>query len=399
VTRILIVDHHAIHSAGRELYRAVASTALFEVKVLAPKVWQEYGVVNRFEAEKGELKVLSSPLLFGGKTHRNLYTRLGHELRTFHPDILLLNSEPEGFLALQGVLLCRFYAPNAALLFTTWRNLPYGTPGEPFPVKWPWLSSLIERVVLPRSAKGIAHSPSAPEIFAMRGFNRIVYIPPSIDLNRFDTRVRSDEARSTAYHSAPLRVGFVGRLVREKGIDILLKALHNFGSPVQLTIVGEGPEKPALLDLSESLGLADVCTFLPPVPQSAIPQVMSQLDVLVLPSRKRPGWKEQFGRVLIEAMASGAIVVGSDSGAIPHVIGEAGLIFPEGDSDELRTLLRKLASDRLFRKALSEAGIRRATDEYSLPVAVMRYSTLLRELKFKEEIRKIDKTPMQQTQA
>lgn len=429
MSKILIVDHHAIHSVGRELYRELASTGAHEIKVLTPRGWGEHGLTTLFEAERGGLEIVPSRLVFGGKTHRNIYRRLGRELRSFHPDILLVNCEPEGFLALQAVILCRYHHLKTAVVFTTWRNMPYGSPGEPFPVKWSRLSKLIERYVLPRAAHGIAHSPSAPEIFALNGFSRISYIPPWVDLNRFKATFLDREPRGptqpldqpqlplpggqihttgagqlqeTDRSSPPperLRVGFVGRLVPEKGVDILLRALSGLEYPVEALIVGDGPEKAALRSLAQSLGLADTCKFIPRVPQSAIPHVMSQFDVLVLPSRGRPGWKEQFGRVLIEAMATGAVVVGSDSGDIPAVVGDAGEVFHEGNSDELRKVLRRLATDRAFRRACTEAGMRRVTEEYSLTTALQRYRALIDELKFKQEIRKIDKTPSQQNQA
>ena len=72
------------------------------------------------------------------------------------------------------------------------------------------------------------------------------------------------------------------------------------------------------------------------MPSTEVPAVLRALDVLVLPSLTTPSWKEQFGRVLQEAMACAIPVVGSDSGEIPHVIGDAGLVTPEGDAAALR---------------------------------------------------------------
>jgi glycosyltransferase involved in cell wall biosynthesis len=87
-----------------------------------------------------------------------------------------------------------------------------------------------------------------------------------------------------------------------------------------------------------------------------MPGLYRKMDVLVLPSRTRPNWKEQFGRSLVEAMACGVTVVGSDSGEIPHVIGDAGLLFPEGQAGELRERLSRLMADAALRQALAQRG-------------------------------------------
>ncbi len=92
---------------------------------------------------------------------------------------------------------------------------------------------------------------------------------------------------------------------------------------------------------------------------------MSGLDVLVLPSRTWSNWKEQFGRVLIEAMACEVPVVGSDSGEIPNVIGDAGLVFPEGDAPALAGCLQKLMDDTGLRVQLAECGLERVKANFT----------------------------------
>ena len=97
-----------------------------------------------------------------------------------------------------------------------------------------------------------------------------------------------------------------------------------------------------------------------------MPAFYHTLDVLVLPSRSRPNWKEQFGRVLIEAMACGVPVVGSTCGEIPMVIGDAGLIFPENDCAALTAALQSLLDDRAQRTALAAAGRRRVLERFTM---------------------------------
>jgi glycosyltransferase involved in cell wall biosynthesis len=111
-----------------------------------------------------------------------------------------------------------------------------------------------------------------------------------------------------------------------------------------------------------------------------MPEVLNEMDVLVLPSRTGQYWKEQFGRVLVEAMACGVPVIGSSSGAIPAVIGEAGLVVPEGDIQGFRDALLKLRIDPGLRQQLIVKGLSRVLKEYAIPVVAERYRRLIRSI-------------------
>ena len=117
--------------------------------------------------------------------------------------------------------------------------------------------------------------------------------------------------------------------------------------------------------LAHELGLVGRVAFAGKIPTAQMPEFYHRLDVLVLPSRTRPNWKEQFGRVLVEAMACGVPVIGSDSGEIPHVAGDAGLIFTEGQVDALRACLAKLVDKPELRANLGRQGRERVLAHYT----------------------------------
>ncbi|MBV9791685.1 MAG: glycosyltransferase family 4 protein, partial [Chloroflexi bacterium] len=104
-----------------------------------------------------------------------------------------------------------------------------------------------------------------------------------------------------------------------------------------------------------------------------VPAEMRRLHTFVLPSHTTPRWKEQFGRVLIEAMASGVPPIGSDSGEIPHVIGDGGLIFGEGKVEELVAQIQKLIDQPALREELAQKGRQRALDHYTQRALARRY--------------------------
>jgi glycosyltransferase involved in cell wall biosynthesis len=160
----------------------------------------------------------------------------------------------------------------------------------------------------------------------------------------------------------PPVVGYVGRLVPEKGVDVLIEALEHFDA--RLLVVGDGVAR-ASLEAWTSAWPEGKATFTGAVADMEVPNYLACMDALVLPSRTTASWAEQFGHVLIEAMAAGVPVVGSSSGAIPEVIGEAGLVFPEGDSAALRAQLGVLFDDPVLRKRLVERGRARVERLYT----------------------------------
>jgi glycosyltransferase involved in cell wall biosynthesis len=134
--------------------------------------------------------------------------------------------------------------------------------------------------------------------------------------------------------------------------------------PVQLLILGDGSDLAKMEQLAQELGIAGRCHFVPAAPYDMVSDYLNALDMLVLPSRTTPNWKEQFGRVLVEAMACKVAVVGSDAGAIPEVIGDAGRIFPESQPAALAAIVAELASDQAMRQSLAERGYQRALERY-----------------------------------
>ncbi len=132
----------------------------------------------------------------------------------------------------------------------------------------------------------------------------------------------------------------------------------------QFLIVGNGPLQDRVEQLvSQKRNLK----CLPAIPHHLIGKTMACGDIFILPSLTRKNWKEQFGRVIIEAMACGAMVIGSDSGAIARVIQRCGggVSYPEGDCEALFRQLTKYLDDSESRKALQVAGRKYVSQEFT----------------------------------
>ena len=159
--------------------------------------------------------------------------------------------------------------------------------------------------------------------------------------------------------------GYVGRIIEAKGLMDAVEAVAKCPRDVNLLFLGGGVFQPALETRLAELGLNDRALFLPPRPMAELPEVMNAMDVLLLPSRTTRTWKEQFGRVIIEAQACGTPVIGSDSGGIPEVVGDGGLIVPEQDPNALAQALTRLRDSPALVAELGERGRIQVKDRYT----------------------------------
>jgi glycosyltransferase involved in cell wall biosynthesis len=372
--KLLVVDHNAVDPLSQSLYRAISGEGDIEVRVIVPALWfDNYKTVRAEAVRRGKMfEVVPLPILFHSRTHRLLYRGIGAQLREFQPDVFYVNAEPENFQTLECALLCGRHS-GVRFVFSTWRNIEY-LRGN-FPYRLSSLHAFAERFVLRRADHAVAFVPEAPAIFSRLGFDRITWIPPEVDTSVFTPSLTKKSERGDVF-----TVGYAGRLQALKGIDLLLDAIAGLPAGFRLTVVGAGPEEAALRKRCTSLGLDDRVVWRQPVPRSRMPEVLNEMDVLVLPSRTGQYWKEQFGRVLVEAMACGVPVIGSDSGAIPAVIGESGLVVPEADVQALRDALLNLRNDPRLLQQYILKGLSRISGEYAVPVVAERYRRLIRSI-------------------
>ncbi len=250
----------------------------------------------------------------------------------------------------------RLVAGAAAPVFLfTWENIARAHP-------WPW--SAWRRGVFKRIRGLIAGSTGAAEVARTQGWTGPLAVIPQLG-------VPVPAALPPRAGDGPLRLAYVGRLVEAKGVDLLLRAAARLREPWALSLVGDGPARRDLERLAADLGLGERVRFRGAREHGAVAAIWAETDVLVLPSRTTPQWREQLGHVLLEAMAHGVAVVGSSSGAIPDVVGDAGLIFPEGRADSLAAQIAFLR-DAERRHNVAEAGRRRVALEFADAVLARR---------------------------
>lgn len=319
--------------------------------VIVPPVWQDPAgdvVLERSHTNGYEMYV--DPLRFNGKFHLHYYPQLKQRLKTFRPDILHMDEEPYNLATWLGVRQAR--AEGVSTLFFSWQNI-----GR----KYPFPFNFFERQVLRTVDFALMGNAEAAQVWRAKGYRGPYRVLPQFGVNPDLFRPPPERDRGRGFV-----IGCAGRrLVADKGVDILLHAVAQLPGIWRVQIAGSGPEQPALQRLVRELDISDRVQFDGVIPSNQMPSYLQQMDVLVLPSRTMPNWKEQFGRVLIEAMACEVAVIGSDSGEIPNVVGDAGLIFPEGDVEALRVLLQRVMETEGLRDRLGKAGRKRVLQRYT----------------------------------
>lgn len=320
-----------------------------ELLALVPPSWRDERGEQPLEpvyTNGYQLQVI--PLRFNGHFHLHHYHGLGRVIHGFKPDIVHIDEEPYNLAAWQALFHAR--RMKAKTLFFSWQNI---LRHYPLPFAWG------ERWVLRTVDYALVGTKSAGEVWRAKGYTgRMAVIPQfGVDTTLFQPVEELPER--------PFTIGYIGRLVQEKGVHLLLAAAARLTGGWHLRIVGAGPQRDTLAAQSEALGISDRVTFIPQRPSLEMPHEYASLDVLVLPSLTQTNWKEQFGRVLIEAMAAGVLVIGSDSGAIPDVIADAGLLFPEGDVDALAAHLIMLQGNANHRAALRDKGLQRVREQFT----------------------------------
>ena len=316
-----------------------------DLLALAPDSWIENGRRQRAEPVTPERYGLRyQPLRLNGRFHLHWWPGLARAVEEFRPDVVHIDEEPYNAATVHACRIAR--GRGARVVFFAWQNLR-----RRYPPPFAWF----ERYVFGRAA-GIAGTVTAGEVLRAKGFAGPLAVIPQFGVDPKLFAPGDDGGGST------FRIGFAGRLIQEKGIELLLDAVRRMDGDVELLIAGAGPLEEAIR--GQAAGDARV-RLLGALPSAAMPGFYRGLDVLVLPTLGRRGWTEQFGRAAIEAMACGVPVIVSDAGELPAVVGEAGRIVPAGDVGALQQALGGLREDADERGRLAETGQARVMAEFT----------------------------------
>jgi len=367
---VLIASHACATPQNQRLFALAAAERNWHVTMCLPEFWlDEYGnqlpakLLDGFNAE-----VVPVPVIRNGSVPLHAYRgRLSRLLRQIAPDIIYSHNEAYALSTMQWCwanerTLCRPFG------FFSCQNLDKRYP-PPFRQG--------ERWVYNKSRFFFPITKAVEEVHRAKGYSGTsTILPLGYDpaVFRPSVSIRERHARATG---RPVRLGYIGRVVEEKGLVTLAQALEQIRDEEwELKIAGGGPYENEVKGAMRAAKVADRVEWIGMVPRDEVPQFYESIDLLMLPSETRKNWKEQFGRVILESMACGTPVVGSDSGEIPRLIKETrgGWVFPEAHPDALASTLREAIHDTNRRGEIAEHSARYVLERYTLPALAVEFA-------------------------
>jgi glycosyltransferase involved in cell wall biosynthesis len=375
--RLLVVSHACCTAINQSFYADLEAETGCLVSLVIPSRWSnQYGITDtsaRWHGLQGDIKRINvfRPGNIPTHLYRSWFISL---LRQQKPDAIYVHQEPYGLSTFQ-LCLANYLTGNGPIGFYAAQNI---LKAYPSPIRQ------MEKWVFQRSCFALPVTKSALDVLRAKGYRHTAEVLPlAIDPGLYHPNPdwRAQQRAKLGISPDRFVLGYVGRLVEEKGLDTLLVALDQLKRvPWELLLIGSGPFAAALRQKVDHMqdGHGRV-RFVGYVPHEETPRWLSTFDVLVLPSETTHSWKEQFGRVLVEAMACGTPVIGSSSGEIPNVINATGggLIFPEQDADALAQNLNLLAESPGLRRNLIEQGQRSVAELYDQRHLVRKFASVI----------------------
>lgn len=355
--RVLRIAHASLTPALRQRERAmVRFFPDIEMEVVTTTRWHEAGV--NVEALDDDLfPVIKARPLFSKHIQLFAYDPwpIISALRRHRPQLIDLNHEPYSIACAEVLTLCRWFAPRAVVTIQTCQNIFHQYPP---PFSW------FERRALKRASTASICSDTVRDVLIAKGFTKpVAVVPFGVDVEAFTPRSIARQV------DEPPTIGFVGRMLPGKGLTMLGQALALLRSEKwKALVVGDGPERAEFENILRAHSLLDRVRITGAISFDQIPELYHQMDLLVVPTETTDRIREQFGRVIIEAMASGLPVIGSSCGAIPEVIAGAGLVFAEGDVADLANAIKRMSSDGALRERCAIQGRARVEENYSWEV-------------------------------
>jgi glycosyltransferase involved in cell wall biosynthesis len=370
--KVLMLSKACVVGAYQRKLEELATRGV-DLTVVVPPYWKDSrGIIPLEKKFLNGYRMIVAPMRFNGHFHIHYYPSLPQHLQEIRPDIIHVDEEPWDFVTYHAIANAQ--PLSARPLFFTWQNLLR---------RYPLPFSNFEQYSFRHCTHAIAGNAQAVSVLRTKGYRGEVSVIPQFGV---DPEIFISHAASERRNDGCFTIAYAGRLVPEKGLDTLLRASAQLQGEWQVRLLGSGPEKDKLQQLAIQLCIDDHVTFEPQIPSAHMPKYYSQVDVLVLPSRRIVNWMEQFGRVLIEAMACRVPVVGSDSGEIPNTIGNAGLTFPEDDVDTLHERLSRLMRDEQLRRQLGERGRARVLAQFTQASVAQRTAEVYRKMMSLDEM-------------
>lgn len=375
--RLLTLGHSYAVGMNRCLLHAMrlCGGERWEVRALAPVFFHgknDLRPVRFVPSSEDAGSVTAVPARFTRFVHVFYYGRQLRELLQDNWDVVHAWEEP---YIVAGAQIARHVPRASQFVFRTAQSID-----KRYPPPFCWLENAAVRradgwICSGNLVSGMLNSRKA---YAEKP-HRI--IPLGVDLAVFQQNREAGTVRLAELNwsrSGPPVIGYLGRFVAEKGIGFIRKVLQGLATPWRALFVGDGPLLPELLRWQSEM--PDRVRIVSGVVHDDVPGYLNAMDVMVAPSQTTPKWREQFGRMIVEAMACGVPVVGSDSGEIPFVVGDSGIVLPEADIAAWTNRLAELLESPRLLAEMAQRGLQRAATDFAWPIVAKQHLRFFDEL-------------------
>lgn len=378
---LIIISHAYVYEPYRAKVEALSHYHDLNITLITPEFGLEGGgqkvYTTQYTGDHYRHIILSG--YFTGKLNFFVFKNLKSTIQSLNPDIILLEEEYWTQVAAQVTYITKKFFPQTKLLLLSCENMCHIWREE---AKSPYQKirytsfHLIEQYVIPR-LHGLTFQFSEVWVdFAKHihelGFTGKSGILPQlgVNYNQFSNTSPklSDIRTELGLNTNTFVYGYIGRITPEKGIEDMIRAFEGWNIPnTCLCIIGNGDTEyiQTIKNLIHNLNLDDFVIIKSAIPFDDIPAYFQLFNISLLLSHTTPTWKEQFGRVLVESMAAGTPVIGSDSGAIPLVIADTGYIVAEQNIPAIRKVLIEAFKNKKKYQQLVNKAQERAKKEFS----------------------------------
>jgi len=356
---LMVISHTYMTAMSQEKVQALAAY-VSKLTVLTPTEFKDtLRTVNLESIQNPRFELIGLQSIFGKHHSLRLYNpwQLARIFEEVKPDIVCIEQEPYSLSTFQIMRLKKRFGFKVACLSS--QNI-----FKTYPIPFSWT----ERYCVKNIDLFIGVSSSVLPIWVEKGIpkDRTIALPQvGVSLDQF--KADNYETSRKRFKVGKFAYAYAGRFVEEKGIQVFLQAFSQFRyqDQCEILLIGGGPYRAELDRQIQRLRIQDKVRYIEGIKHHEMPQILNAIDVLVLPSLTRPHWKEQFGHIIIEALACGKPVLGSDTMPIPETMGQGGIAFEEGNASKLAAAMNLIFEDKNLYRTLSERGLAHVRAHYT----------------------------------